>query len=103
MPSLGMIGFWVDCAENKIGEKSVKHSNYIFANKEAKCYYEPLGVIGIIVGKSSALYWPMCQIVPALLAGNAVVFKHSHVWHQKFKELWQEVWPYAVEGLFTGL
>jgi succinate-semialdehyde dehydrogenase/glutarate-semialdehyde dehydrogenase len=55
----------------------VPHSNPAVWAKSGWLFHEPYGVIGIVSPWNFPLAIPMAQIIPALLAGNAVVFKPS--------------------------
>ncbi|MBW6456133.1 MAG: aldehyde dehydrogenase family protein [Trueperaceae bacterium] len=48
-----------------------------FSNKELSTYRRPLGVVGMITASNFPLAVPSWKIVPALLAGNAIVWKPS--------------------------
>jgi acyl-CoA reductase-like NAD-dependent aldehyde dehydrogenase len=98
MPSISLLNFWLDNVDGQIATKKISHVNRVFANKDGNIHFRPIGTIGIIVGRSSAIYWPLCQIIPAIMTGNVVVFKHSHVWHDKFKSMWNDVWNYVCEA-----
>ncbi len=47
--------------------------------ERAKVYYKPHGVVGVISPWNYPFVLPMMDVVPALFAGNAVVFKPSEV------------------------
>jgi succinate-semialdehyde dehydrogenase/glutarate-semialdehyde dehydrogenase len=55
----------------------VRHSNLALKGKIGAIAYEPFGVIGIISPWNYPVAVPMGQMVPALLAGNAVLLKPS--------------------------
>ena len=57
--------------------KSVPHHNLAAKAKSGTLTYEPLGVIGIISSWNYPLAIPISQIIPAIVAGNAVVCKTS--------------------------
>lgn len=55
----------------------VPHHSTAAKAKSGTIYYEPLGVIGIISSWNYPLAIPLSQIIPAVMAGNAVVCKSS--------------------------
>jgi acyl-CoA reductase-like NAD-dependent aldehyde dehydrogenase len=64
-------------AERMLQPESVPHHNLATKAKSGVLTYEPLGVIGIISSWNYPLAIPVSQIVPAIVAGNAVVCKTS--------------------------
>jgi succinate-semialdehyde dehydrogenase/glutarate-semialdehyde dehydrogenase len=57
--------------------RRIRHGNVAFFGKSGRLYWEPMGVIGIISPWNFPLLLPFGELVPALLAGNAVVLKPS--------------------------
>jgi acyl-CoA reductase-like NAD-dependent aldehyde dehydrogenase len=57
--------------------ESVPHHSLAAKAKTGTLTYEPLGVIGIISSWNYPLAIPISQIIPAIVAGNAVVCKTS--------------------------
>ena len=51
----------------------------MFNERRGKLHFEPLGVIGIISPWNYPLSTPATQVIPALVAGNAVVLKPSEL------------------------
>src|ERR1700683_3937403 len=64
-------------AERMLRPESVPHHNLAAKAKTGTLIYEPLGVIGIISSWNYPLAIPIGQIIPAIVAGNAVVCKTS--------------------------
>jgi acyl-CoA reductase-like NAD-dependent aldehyde dehydrogenase len=64
-------------AERMLQPEGVPHHNLAAKAKSGTLSYEPLGVIGIISSWNYPLAIPISQIVPAIVAGNAVVCKTS--------------------------
>jgi acyl-CoA reductase-like NAD-dependent aldehyde dehydrogenase len=64
-------------AERMLRPESVPHHNLAAKAKTGTLSYEPLGVIGIISSWNYPLAIPVSQIIPAIVAGNAVVCKTS--------------------------
>jgi succinate-semialdehyde dehydrogenase/glutarate-semialdehyde dehydrogenase len=55
----------------------VPHHNLALKTKRGRLHYEPYGVIGIISPWNYPVAIPLGQMIPALVAGNAVVLKPS--------------------------
>jgi len=55
----------------------VRHSHLALKGKRGTIHYEPFGVIGIIAPWNYPLAVPIGQMLPALVAGNAVLLKPS--------------------------
>ncbi len=55
----------------------VPHHSSAAKAKSGRLVYEPLGVVGIICSWNYPLAIPLSQIIPAVMAGNAVVCKTS--------------------------
>ena len=53
------------------------HGNIAFLGKRGRLYWDPLGVIAIISPWNYPLLLPFGELIPALLAGNAVLLKPS--------------------------
>ena len=64
-------------AERLLQPERVPHHSTAAKAKSGKLTYEPLGVIGIISSWNYPLAIPMSQIIPAVVAGNAVICKTS--------------------------
>jgi len=66
-------------AETLLRPQSVPHHSLAAKAKTGLLTYEPLGVIGIISSWNYPLAIPIGQIIPALVAGNAVICKTSEL------------------------
>lgn len=64
-------------AERLLKAESVPHHSTAAKAKSGRLLYEPLGVIGIISSWNYPLAIPLSQIIPAAVAGNAVICKTS--------------------------
>src|ERR1700685_3597880 len=80
-------------AATLLRSQSVPHHSLAAKAKKGWLTYEPVGVIGIISSWNYPLAIPIGQIVPALVAGNAVVCKtseftpHCGAWIKKLFDL----------------
>lgn len=69
--------YWSKHATDALRMERVPHHSIAAKAKSGRISYEPLGVIGIISSWNYPLAIPMSQIIPAVVAGNAVVCKSS--------------------------
>jgi len=60
-----------------LSPETVRHHSTAAKAKSGTIHYEPLGVIGIISSWNYPLAIPLSQIIPAVVAGNAVICKNS--------------------------
>ena len=77
MPSLGGNRWYERHARAELGPRRLPRGSLLFFNKRSTVYRMPHGVVGIISPWNYPFGIPMHEIVPALLAGNTVVFKTS--------------------------
>jgi succinate-semialdehyde dehydrogenase/glutarate-semialdehyde dehydrogenase len=69
--------YWSNNAASALRTKRVPHHSTAAKAKRGYLVYEPLGVIAIISSWNYPLAIPLSQIIPAVVAGNAVVCKTS--------------------------
>lgn len=91
----------IEAYQERCSEKS-----FIQGEATVVARYRPLGVVAILGPFNFPLHLPQGQIVPALLAGNAVIFKPSEKTPyvgQALAELWQKAGcPQGVFQLIQG-
>lgn len=75
--SLDLIGFYADRAHKFLGDRKVPLHHLLLKRRKSYIHFQPLGVVGVISPWNWPLWIPLGGIVPALLAGNAVVLKPS--------------------------
>ena len=75
MPSLNGSRWYERNARRALAPQRLSMGSLLFFNKRSTVYKLPWGVVGIIAPWNYPLGIPMHEIVPALLAGNTVVFK----------------------------
>lgn len=69
--------YWSRNAADVLRAQHVPHHSTAAKAKRGYLLYEPLGVIGVISSWNYPLAIPLGQIIPAVVAGNAVVCKTS--------------------------
>jgi succinate-semialdehyde dehydrogenase/glutarate-semialdehyde dehydrogenase len=77
--SLDMAGYYAAQAAKLLRPERVPHHNPAVKLKSGWLHYEPYGAIGVISPWNYPLAVPLGQIVPAVVAGNAVVLKPSEL------------------------
>ncbi len=77
IPIVAAVRFHTKLARRALKPSRLPTGSSLFLNKRAFLYREPLGTVGIITPWNYPFAIPMHQIIPALLAGNSVIFKTS--------------------------
>jgi len=75
--SLDSAEYWANEAARALHTTRLSHHSTAAKAKRGYLVYEPLGVIAIISSWNYPLAIPLSQIIPAVVAGNAVVCKTS--------------------------
>lgn len=75
LPSVAGSSWYQKHARRALRPQHLGAGSLLFLNKHSTVYRVPWGVVGIIAPWNYPLGIPMHEIVPALLAGNSVVFK----------------------------
>jgi succinate-semialdehyde dehydrogenase/glutarate-semialdehyde dehydrogenase len=75
--SLEVAKYYAHDAPYALQEERVPHQNFAVKAKSGHLAHQPLGVIAVISPWNYPLAIPLGQIIPAVVAGNAVVLKPS--------------------------
>ncbi|MGH7493234.1 MAG: aldehyde dehydrogenase family protein [bacterium] len=75
--SLDIVRYYLKFGEKILRAQRVGHLNPVLKPKRGRLVHEPLGVVGVISPWNYPFMLPLGAVVPALLAGNAVVLKPS--------------------------
>ena len=106
IPTFAMINYFAKNFHRILRPRDVRIVIPLLKTKKAWVTNEPYGVVGIISPWNYPLLLPLGQIVPALLAGNAVVFNPSEytpIIGEKLSELlWESGIPKKVFNLIQG-
>jgi acyl-CoA reductase-like NAD-dependent aldehyde dehydrogenase len=94
LPSADVVDFWVRSAEDLLEPVEVELDPLAYGGKRGTIYREARGVIALVTPYNFPFALPLRTLIPALLAGNAVVFKPSEVTPRS---------GMLVSGLFEGL
>lgn len=71
--------WWADNGPALLAGRRSKLSSVKYPGKEGELHYEPKGLIGLITPWNYPVALPLRALIPALLAGNGVLFKPSEV------------------------
>ncbi len=75
LPTIMAITYYIRNAKRFLKPRWIPHGAFLFLNKSSTLYRLPFGVIGVVAPWNYPMGIPMHEIVPALLAGNTVLFK----------------------------
>ena len=79
LPNADLVDYWTLNAEELLDGVTVELDALAYPGKIGRIHKDPRGVISLITPWNYPVAIPLRTIVPALLAGNAVVFKPSEV------------------------
>src|ERR1700738_2282611 len=75
LPSADVVQYWTRSIEELLRPTEVALDPLAYPGKHGSIFRDPRGVVGVIMPWNFPVALPLRTIVPALLAGNAVVFK----------------------------
>ena len=75
--TLDISRYYLKVAGSLLRPRRIRHGNIAFLGKRGWLHWNPMGVIGVISPWNYPLLLPFGELIPALLAGNAVVLKPS--------------------------
>jgi acyl-CoA reductase-like NAD-dependent aldehyde dehydrogenase len=79
LPNADLVDYWVASIEELLDGAIVELDALAYPGKLGRVVHDPRGVIGLITPWNYPVSIPLRTLVPALLAGNAVIFKPSEV------------------------
>lgn len=77
IPTLSILNYYIKNARKFLKPHFERIKIPVMIHKKSWIEYEPYGVVGIISPWNYPLLLPMGRIIPALISGNAVIFKPS--------------------------
>lgn len=104
-PNLDLFSWWTGPGRKLLAPKKLPLSALAHPGKRAVLHTEPRGIIGLITPWNYPAAIPLRTLVPALLAGNAVLFKPSEVAPRTgalLAEIFDSVLPGGVLTLVQG-
>jgi succinate-semialdehyde dehydrogenase/glutarate-semialdehyde dehydrogenase len=75
--TLDLARYYLKVAGSLLRPRRIRHGNLALLGKRGWLHWHPMGVIGVISPWNYPLLLPFGELIPALLAGNAVVLKPS--------------------------
>lgn len=79
LPSADLVTYWLEHIERLLEPEEQSYSPVNFPGKQGKVFLDPRGLIALITPWNYPVAIPLRTLLPALLAGNAVIFKPSEV------------------------
>src|SRR4029453_8583464 len=79
LPSADLVDYWTVSIEELVEPTTVELDALAYPRKLGRIHKDPRGIIGLITPWNYPVAIPLRTIVPAVLAGNAVVFKPSEI------------------------
>ncbi|HHH28273.1 MAG TPA: aldehyde dehydrogenase family protein [Polyangiaceae bacterium] len=79
LPNADLVDYWCDSIEELLDRRVVELDPLSYPGKQGHVQHDPRGVVALITPWNYPLAIPLRTLVPALLAGNAVVFKPSEI------------------------
>ncbi|MDW8250672.1 MAG: aldehyde dehydrogenase family protein [Myxococcales bacterium] len=105
LPNGDLVAYWLDHIEEFLEPDEQHYSPVTFPRKSGVVLRDPRGVIGLITPWNFPVAIPLRSLLPALLAGNAEVFKPSEVTPRTgalVASLFEGLLPYGVLELVQG-
>lgn len=105
LPNADLIRYWLEQSEELLEPDEQYYNPINFPGKTGKVYRDPRGLIGLITPWNFPVSIPLRSLLPALLAGNTVVFKPSEVTPRSgalITSLFEGLLPYGVLELLQG-
>ena len=105
VPNLDLFTWWAGPGAKVIARERSRLSALRYPAKEGELHYEPKGIVGLITPWNYPAALPFRALVPALLAGNAVIFKPSEVTPETgdlVASLFQDILPGGLVAVVHG-
>lgn len=79
LPSADVVDYWAEKIEELLDPEDVVLDPVSYPGKRGTLYRDPRGVLALITPWNYPVALPLRSLLPALLAGNSVIFKPSEV------------------------
>ena len=79
LPNADLVDYWTASIEELLDDATIELDAIAYPGKSGRIRRDPRGVVALVTPWNYPVAIPLRTIVPALLAGNAVVFKPSEV------------------------
>ncbi len=77
LPVADIVDYWTHQIESLLEPADIELDPVVYPRKTGRIERVPHGLLAIITPYSSPLFLPLRHVIPALLAGNAILFKPS--------------------------
>jgi acyl-CoA reductase-like NAD-dependent aldehyde dehydrogenase len=105
LPSGDVVDYWVQNAEEMLESLDVEIDRLAYPGKSGWIHREARGVVALIQPWNFPVALPLRTLIPALVAGNAVIFKPSEVTPRSGEllvSLFKDLVPEGLVGLVQG-
>jgi len=105
LASADVVSYWADIVADELEPFEAEIDQLSYPKKSGLIHRDPRGTIGVIMPWNFPFALPLRTLIPALLAGNAIVFKPSEVTPRSGKlvvELFEGLVPAGLIGLVQG-
>jgi acyl-CoA reductase-like NAD-dependent aldehyde dehydrogenase len=105
LPSADVVQYWTGAIGELLEPSPVALDWIAYPGKDGTLHREPRGVVAVIMPWNFPVALPLRTIIPALLAGDAVVFKPSEVTPRSgalLADLFEGIVPEGLVGLVLG-
>ncbi|RLB46764.1 MAG: succinate-semialdehyde dehydrogenase, partial [Deltaproteobacteria bacterium] len=105
LPNADLVNWWCDSIEELLDGTQVDLDPISYPGKRGRIHQDPRGVVALIAPWNYPVAIPLRTLIPALLAGNAVVFKPSEVAPRSgalVASLFTNLLPEGLLGLVQG-
>ena len=79
LPNADLVDYWCDAGEELLEGTQVELDPLSYPGKQGRVHRDPRGLVALITPWNYPVAIPLRTLVPALVAGNAVLFKPSEV------------------------
>ncbi len=100
-----VVGYWTELVQGELEPFEAEIDQLAYPKKTGWVHREPRGVIALIMPWNFPFALPLRTIIPALLVGNAIVFKPSEITPRTGKlivDLLSDLVPEGLVGLVQG-
>ena len=105
LASADVVGYWAEIIADELEPVEAEIDQLSYPKKSGLIHRDPRGTIAVIMPWNFPFALPLRTLIPALLAGNAIVFKPSEVTPRTGKlvvELFEGLVPTGLIGLVQG-
>jgi acyl-CoA reductase-like NAD-dependent aldehyde dehydrogenase len=105
LASADVVSYWAELIADELEPFEAEIDALSYPKKSGWIHRDPRGTIALIMPWNFPFALPLRTMIPALMAGNAIVFKPSELTPRTGKllvDLWKDVLPEGLVGLVQG-